>query len=119
MEKDAQRLATYLEDRVGDSLRGVGYHTLDSFDVAYIREDITSMYPPDRVERFVDVSRTIGTNLDRLEEMGHPRASMHRLEEGLLIQFYRGENRVVFAVVDPDVGRNFNRFVDECLAALD
>lgn len=114
MKDDAERLADYLQDRVGESLRGVGYHTPDTHDVAYIREDVASVYPTERLERFIDVLRSVGTTLNRLDEMGRPHASMHRLDEGLIIQFYRGNDQVIYVALDADVGRNFTRFIDDC-----
>lgn len=114
MKNDTRRLAEYLQDRVGESLRGVGYHTPDEHDVAYIRDDVASIYPPERLDRFIDVLRSVGTNLDRLDEMGRPHASMHRLDEGLIIQFYRGNDQVIFVALDADVGRNFTKFIDDC-----
>jgi len=118
MEPRATRLTTYLRSRVGDSLRGVGYHTPETSGVVYIRDDVAEQYPPDRVDRLVDVSRSVGDALGTLDEIGRPEASLHRLEDALLGQFHVPGEGVVFIAVDADVGRNFNQFVDDCLAQL-
>lgn len=119
MEEQAERLAEYCRDRVGDALPGVGYHTPDGHDVVYIREDVSRVYPADRLERFLEVSRDINASLERLDEMGRPEASLHELEGGFIIQFHRGEGRVIFLAIDADVGRQLSRFIDDCVAQLD
>lgn len=116
MRREVERLADYCHDRIGDSLRAVGYHTDDDFDVVFIREDLIEHYPAERVDNFIRTSRSIHADIHRLDDrMGPPEASLHVLEDGLAIQFHRADDVVVFVTMDQGVGRNFIRFVDECL----
>ncbi|MFC7166764.1 DUF7522 family protein [Halospeciosus flavus] len=114
MEVQAERLAEFVRERVGDAVRAVGYHTSGEIDVVYVRDDVAKQYPPERVERFASVSRGINDDLSRLDEMGRPKSSLHSLEEGFILQFHEGAGDVVFLAMDREVGRNLTRFIDEC-----
>lgn len=116
MPDRATRLAEYCEERLGDGLRAVGYHSDTSVELAYVRADLEPMYPPERVERFIESSRSVHRDVEELDDrMGTPEASLHVLEEGLIIQFHFSGDEVVFLSMDRDVGRNFTRFIRECL----
>lgn len=116
MEQYAARLAEYTKDRIGEGVRAVGYHTEDVFDVEYIRDDLREQYPENRVQRFIRTSRRLHSDLQFLDDaMGVPEASLHVLEEGLIIQFHFPDEDVVFLSMDKDVGRNFTRFIHDCV----
>ncbi|MFB6268098.1 MAG: hypothetical protein ABEI31_10595 [Halodesulfurarchaeum sp.] len=119
METNTAQLAEYLTEEVGDALRAVGYHTAETHDLVYIRDDVAAAYPPERIEDFLDVSRSINEDLSRLDEMGRPKASLHTMGEGYILQFHRDEGRIIYVAMDHDVGRNFNAFVESCLEVLD
>lgn len=118
MEERSNRLAEYVTERVGDGVRAVGYHTPESFEVVYIRDDVAATYPADRVDRFMGVSRAIHDAINDLEAMGEPVASLHSLDDGLIIQFHVAVGEVVFLALDHDLGRDFGGFVDDCKAAM-
>ncbi|MGZ0746260.1 MULTISPECIES: DUF7522 family protein [unclassified Haloparvum] len=119
MPRRAKRLAEYCEDRLGDGLRAVGYHSDTAIEVVYVREDLKEKYPPDRVERFIDASRSVHRDVAGMDDrMGTPEASLHMLEEGLIIQFHLPDDDVVFLSMDRDVGRNFTRFIRECIEEM-
>lgn len=115
MRREAKRLADYCQDRLGDALRGVGYHTTDGYEVVYIRDDVTEDYPQERVDNFIRSSRSIHESLNTLDEMGRPEASLHLLEEAMIVQFHFPGEGVIFVAMDEGVGRNFSKFVDDCL----
>lgn len=116
MTDRANRLAKYCQDRLGDGLRAVGYHSGTSFEVVYIRDGLEEQYPADRVQRFIEGSRSVHRDVEHMDDkMGSPEASLHMLEEGLIIQFHEPGEDVVFLSMDRDVGRNFTRFIRECM----
>jgi hypothetical protein len=116
MDQRASRLTTHCQDRLGDSLRAVGFHSDDTVEVAYIRDDLVERYPEDRVAQFIRSSRQIHRDLQSLDEgMGTPEASLHVLAEGLIVQFHYPGDDVIFLSMEREVGRNFTRFVDECI----
>lgn len=116
MPDRAKQLAAYCEDRLGDGLRAVGYHSATSVELAYVRSDIEEKYPPERVQQFIDSSRAVHRGLEDIDDqMGSPEASLHLLEEGLIIQFHYPGDEVVFLSMDRDVGRNFTRFIQDCI----
>jgi hypothetical protein len=112
----AKRLAEYCEDRLGKGLRAVGYHSEDKIELAYIRDDLKSEYPADRVEKFISASRAVHRDVETMDQnMGTPEASLHMLQEGLILQFHFTGEDVVFVSMDRDVGRNLTRFIRECI----
>jgi len=120
MPKRAERLKQYCEERLGDSLRAVGYHSGDSVEIAYIRDDLVDQYPPEDVEQFIDSSRRIHTDLQGMDrQMGTAEASLHLLEDGLIVQFHYAGDDVIFLSIDRDVGRNFTEFIQDCRDAMD
>jgi len=119
MDKRASRLSEYCQDRIGEGLRAVGYHSDGDVDVAYLREDLESKYPPEKVEQFITSSRSIHGTLQLLDSnMGGAEASLHMLEEGLIIQFHFPGEDVIFLSMDRDVGRNFTSFIRNCLDVM-
>ncbi|MUV60346.1 hypothetical protein [Halobacterium sp. CBA1126] len=116
MAERAHRLAEYCRDRLGDGLRAVGFHSDGDVELAYLRDDLKEQYPADRVQQFIESSRTIHRTVDELDAtMGDPQASLHMLDEGLIVQFHFPGEDVVFLAMDSGVGRNFTQFVRECL----
>jgi hypothetical protein len=116
METQASRLAEYCQSRLGETLRAVGYHTDNTFEVAYIREDLMERYPPETVDQFITSSRGIHNDLQVLDQgMGVAQASLHMLEEGLIVQFHYDGEDVIFLSMDREVGQNFTRFIDDCI----
>lgn len=115
MEERAERLADYCQDRLGTDLRAVGYHDADDFEISFIREDLERHYPSDLVEGFVEASRHIHNDVNLFDEgMGSPEASLHVLDEGLIVQFHFAGEDVIFLSMDRGVGRNFTQFVSDC-----
>lgn len=91
----------------------MGDHTDEEYEILTSRVDVAENDPQERVENFVRTSRNIRANLNSLDEMAKPEASLHMLEEALIIQFPLPEG-VIFVAMDTDVGRNFTRFVRDC-----
>lgn len=120
MKQRAAQLADHSKRRLRDGLRAVGYHTGETADVAYIRDDLVERYPQDRVRRFIEASQGIHEDLQKLDEgMGTAQASLHMMEEGLIIQFHYPQDGVVFLSMDREIGRNFTGFIDECLEQME
>lgn len=120
LSERVERLTEYCRERLGEGLRAVGFHTDSGVEVAYIRDELVKRYPPDRVEDFVDASRQIHDATKFIDDvMGSPEASLHVLEQGLIVQFHFAGEDVVFLSMERDVGRNFTRFVSECFDRMD
>lgn len=119
MPKRADRLAEYCRERLGDSLRAVGYHSGESVEVVHIRDNLVEQYPPEDVEKFIDSSRRIHRDLEGMDRrMGTPEASLHVLQDGLIVQFHFEGDDVIFLSIDRDVGRNLTQFIQDCQDAM-
>lgn len=116
MEQRAVRLAEYAEERLGDGLRAVGYHTGSDYGLLFARQDVRKRYSRENIEDFIDTSRALHHDMAYLgEQLGRPEASLHLLGEGLIVQFHFHGDDVVFLSMDREVGRNFTRFIRECI----
>ena len=119
MDQMARELADYLENRLQDSLRAVAYHTSDKFSMVYIRDDLVEKYPMDRVNQFLRASRNMHTDLQHLDnQLGTAEASLHVLEDGLIIQFHFSGDGVVLVAMEQEIGRNFIQFVNDCFEQM-
>lgn len=119
MEERAAQLKEDVQDRLGDSLRAVGFQTETETEVEYIRDDLVDQYPSDTVEEFIRSSRGVHRELRGIDEgMGTPVASLHLLEEGLIAQFHYPDERVAFLAMEREVGRNCSRFMKECRSQM-
>ncbi|MXR19749.1 DUF7522 family protein [Halobacterium bonnevillei] len=115
MKSQASKLAEYCERRLGDSLRVVGFYSDNDLEMTYIRDDLVDKYSNDMVETFIDNSQKIQKDLQLLDSgMGEPEASLHAMEDGLIIQFHISIEDVIFFSMEREVGRNFTQFIDEC-----
>lgn len=120
MKQRAARLTEYAKERLGDGLRAVGYHTEDDYGMLYASPDVRERYSRENIDDLVDTSRAIHDDLAYMgEQLGRPEASMHLLGEGLIVQFHFAGEGVVFLSMNRDVGRNFSRFVQECIDRMD
>lgn len=115
MQSRAEKLTTYCQDQLGESLRAVGFHTAAGSEIVYVRDDLVPKYSSDDIDHFIAASQDISNAIQTLDKrMGAPEASLHVLEEGLAIQFHHPDERVTFVAVDQGVGQNFTSFVSDC-----
>lgn len=119
MYPPARRLSEYCQERIGHNLRAVGHHTGTSFETTYLREDLEEEATKELMEHFVNSSRALQEGVSELKRyMGPPEASLHMLEEGFLIQFHTPDQKIIFLVMERDIGRNLTGFIDDCNEAM-
>jgi len=104
---DTERLTADLRDAVGDGLRTVatGNTVAESFDIAYMREDIDALYSPEErdeilhdlvLENLVEVRQE-----DLFAPLGGLEFTSRVFEHGINVVGWDGEEGV-FVGLDPD-----------------
>lgn len=115
MEKKASRLGGFLQSRLGDSLRAVGFYSSTEIEMMFVRDDLSGRYSEDILDSFIHSSKEIQHNLQLIDEgMGQPEASLHVLDAGLVIQFHYPTDDLIFFSMERDVGSDLTGFIDEC-----
>lgn len=115
-----RNLAEYLNDRVGDYHRGTVRYEKEAIEIIYLREDIRERRLESDVEMMLKRLRPESKEAEEQAfRFGELRATMRSFEQAIIIHFPRGDSRGVVVALEPDIGRNFNDFLRECLQQLD
>lgn len=108
-------LIEYLEDRVGEDLRGVVRYSDHTNDVKYLREDIREERLRSQIDRMLDrIQPESSSREERSFPFGDLYVTMRRFEEAVVLHFPTGSNRGVVVTFEPKIASNFAAFTDAC-----
>ncbi|WP_276246107.1 hypothetical protein [Haladaptatus sp. YSMS36] len=120
MYKDnAKELVSFLEQRVGGSLRAVAFYSSDTIELLHLRDDLDR----ERIRRSVEPGLEILRQESQLEGIGalpfeDLNATVHLFGQGVLLHFPQGVDHGTVVTLDSGVARQLNGFVKECAAYL-
>ncbi|WP_435065375.1 DUF7522 family protein [Halobaculum sp. EA56] len=109
-------LLEYLEDRMGESLRGVLAYDDDEYETVFLRSDVEAAHGADYGRRVTDVfrSRNVETQaIERELEFSNETASLQVFNEAIVLHL-QGDNKGVVISMEHDVGADFLTFIDSC-----
>lgn len=109
-------LARYLNDRVGDLLRGVAHYREDEFTVVYLRDDVREERHRDEVGQMLNRIKHEGTAKEEQSfPFGHLHATLRIFDQTILLHFPIENQTGVVVALEPEVARSLNSFVGDCL----
>lgn len=116
-QKEISRtLSTYLNERIGDLLRGVAHYQEDGFTVVYLREDIQETRHREEVNKMLQRIRHEGTAEEEQSfPFGHLHATLRVFDETIFMHFPIENQTGVVVALEPEVARSLNSFVGDCL----
>lgn len=112
----SKTLSTYLNERVGDILRGVAHYQRDEFQVVYLREDIREQRHREEVNQMLTRIKQEGTAEEEQSfPFGHLHATLRIFDETIFMHFPIEDRTGVVVALEPEVARSLNSFVGDCL----
>lgn len=109
-------LTVYLQDRVGEQLRGVVRYHRDTLDILYLRDDVREVRLESQLDRMIDrLEPESHSAKERAFPLGDLYVTVRRFEEAIIMHFPTGNNRGLVVSLEPKTARNLNTFTTECL----
>lgn len=117
MQPAGTTLVEPLRDSVGPALRAVAHHEGDSWDLAYLRDDLRSEYgdgEKDDIAEDLVLTGLSGSRQESLYGLGELEATVRLFGNGLVVHVPAGERAGYFVSLDGDAdvsGREVVEFV--------
>ena len=119
-EDSHQHLITYLKDRAGEYLRGIAVYNPEGYETMYLRDDV-------RTKRF---ESEVDTMIDRLRQESRAReqrsfpfddlnGTVRSFGDAMVMHFPQAQERGTVITLDPEVARQLNTFMSECLERIE
>ena len=115
MTGSASSLVDTLHERAGDSLRIVGRHEAESWDIGYVREDLQGTYETDVVDEIADdllLNVLANERQESLYELGEMRATVRLFDDGFVVHVPTGERTGCLVSLDGDADVRGREVVD-------
>lgn len=119
-QESANRLVEYLNEQAGEYLRGAIHYSADDYFTLYLRDDIKSLYPPEKLDELARYYRQEELNQasDEPFNLGTNHCGVKFYDETILFHFTQGENVGTVITLEPEAGRDIVAFISECLEQL-
>lgn len=116
-----RRLCEFVEDRVGDSLRGMVSYDESDWEAVYIRPDLATRELRAGLDDICDRARDARSLLREADypPIGETTATTEVHENGVVLHFPRGPDSGTLVSLDRDVARHLTSFVIECSEILE
>lgn len=112
----SKSLTTYLDDRVGDLLRGVAHYQDDELEVVYLRTDIREQRHREDIQQMLTRVKQEGTpKEEQAFPFGHLHATLRIFDETIFLHFPIENQTGVVVTLEPTVAQSLNSFVGDCL----
>ena len=121
MPGDAHRnLIPYLKDTAGDSLRGVAVYDSTGYESLYVRDDVQAEHFELEVDKMIDRLRQESQVRDLRDfPFDELNGTVRSFGEALVMHFPRTRERGTVITFDPEVARQLNTFMSECLQRIE
>lgn len=108
-------LVAFAYDQAGGNLRTIVHYGKDTYDVMYLRDDLTY---PDVLDRLEEVLTNLSnsnsvTGFNVSSELGQLEASIHVREQGVILNFPLRRGGVLISL-EPESAGQLMSFVSEC-----
>jgi hypothetical protein len=115
-----QRLSDFIEDRVGDSLRGVVWYDAADWEAVYVRPDLATRELYDRLDEICDRARSTRSLFREADypPLGETTATTDVHENGVVLHFPEGPESGTLVSLDRAVARDLSEFLLECTEVL-
>lgn len=114
-----RNLVEYLNERAGKYHRGTVRYEKDAIEILHLRDDIKERRLESDIKMMLERLRPESKEAEEQAfRFGELRATMRSFEQAIILHFPLGDSRGVVVSLEPEVGRNFNDFLRECLQQL-
>jgi hypothetical protein len=115
-----QRLCEFIQDRVGDSLRGVIRYDETDWDAVYVRSDLATRELQVGLTDICDRARSARSLFREADypPLGETAATVEVHENGVALHFPEGPECGTLVSLDRSVARDLTEFVVECSELL-
>ena len=113
-----ERVATFLEQEVGDELRSVIYYDETTFDLVYVRDDVREQYSErdlERVRQELGVASFGKPALEDLYVHGDLQCTVQCFQEAIEIHFLASDTESIAVGLDPAAFVTHRTFIGRCL----
>lgn len=112
----SQALSAYLNNRVGDLLRGVVHYQAEEFEVVYLRDNLQEHRHREEVRQMLTRITSEGTAEEEQSfPFGHLYATLRIFDEAIFLHFPIENQAGVVVSLEPEVSQSLNSFVGDCL----
>ncbi|MDY7082266.1 MAG: hypothetical protein SXQ77_07665, partial [Halobacteria archaeon] len=114
--------AEFIKEKAGDSLRALAFYDFDSYEIAYIREDVRKKYPEDTTDQIHREHVLNNLNKEYFEDLfeaGNLGGTLHRFENAVIVRVIQEEGESVFISLDRENELNVVKVMDECIEKMD
>lgn len=117
---NSETLTPYLKNAAGEYLRGVVWYEGDEYDIRFIRDDLRTQRLKSEVDEMIDRLRGESRVSERRAfPFGEVNATVRSFEEAMVMHFPSTQGRGTVVTLDPEVTRQLNTFVGNCLERID
>ena len=121
MSEDSHRnLITFLKSEAGEYLRGVAAYNADGYETVYLRDDVRTKRFESEVDRMIDRLRQESR---AREQRSFPFEDLNGIvrsfSDGMVMHFPRAQERGTVITLDPEVARQLNTFMEQCLQRIE
>lgn len=105
MTGSANSLADALHERVGDTLRVVGFHEDGAWRIDYMRDDLQGTYETDVIDEIADdllLNVVANDRQEALYELGDLQATVRLFDDGFIVHVPTGDHAGCLISLDDD-----------------
>lgn len=115
-----RRLCEFVEDRVGDSLRGMVFYDESDWEAVYIRPDLATQELRAGLDDICDRARDARSLIREADypPLGATAATVEVHENGVVLHFPEEPGSGTLVSIDRSVARDLSEFVVECTEVL-
>lgn len=114
-----QHLLTFLKEQAGDYLRGVAIYDADNYDSLYVRDDVQAEHFEDEIDRMIDRLREESRARELRDfPFDELNGTVRSFGDALVMHFPRPQERGTVITLDPEVARDLNTFMSQCLQRI-
>ena len=113
-----ERVATFLEQEVGDELRSVIYYDETTFDLVYVRDDVRDQYSERDLERIRQELGVASFGKPMLEDLyvhGDLQCTVKCFEEAIEMHFLASDTEGIAVGLDSAAFVTHRTFIGRCL----
>ena len=121
MAEDTHRnLIPYLKDTAGGSLRGIAVYDSTGYESLHVRDDVQAEHFESEVDKMIERLRQESRARELRDfPFDELNGSVRSFGEALVMHFPRARERGTVITFDPQVARQLNTFISECLQRIE
>lgn len=113
----ADELIPYLQEEVGEHLRGVVRYDRTEYEIRFIRDDLRTQRLKSEVDTMIERLQRESRSTERQTfPFGEVHGTVRSFEEAMVLHLPDTHGRGTIVTLDPEVAHHLSTFISACLA---